>query len=150
MKMPFSKRDRKGQRGSSMVEFALGSFVLMSAFTGTFQWGYTFYIYNNLQNAVNDGAKYAALRVYESNSATPSNCFTTAVQDMVAYGDPSGNSTTPVAPRLAPSQVTVAATFANGVPSHLTVGINGYTINAVMGTATLTNKPQMTYPFLGR
>ena len=69
---------------------------------------------------------------------------------MVAYGDPSGNTTTPIAPGLAPSMVTVAATFSNGVPSHLTVGVTGYTINAVMGTTTLTNKPQMTYPFMGR
>ena len=45
-----------------MVEFALGSSLLVAAFTGTFQFGYTFYVYNNIETAVNNGAKYAALR----------------------------------------------------------------------------------------
>ena len=86
-----------------MVEFALGSFLLMGALTGIFEFGYSFYVYNNLQTAVNNGAKYAALRTYESTTSTPSACFQTAVQDMVAYGDPTGANTTPVAPNLTPS-----------------------------------------------
>ena len=133
-----------------MVEFAIGSFVLMAAFTGTFEFGYSFYVYNNLQNAVNNGAKYAALRTYESTNSTPSACFTTAVQDMVAYGDPTGTNTTPVAPNLTPSEVSVNVTFSNGVPSTMTVAISSYALNAVFATINLTNKPQVSYPFLGR
>jgi Flp pilus assembly protein TadG len=133
-----------------MVEFAIGATVLASVFTGTFEFGYLFYIYNNVETAVNNGAKYAALRVYEVNSASASTCFKTAVQNMVAYGDPSGATTNSVAPGLTPSKVTVTATFANSVPSQMTVAINSYAINAVVATITLTNKPQATYPFIGR
>jgi len=133
-----------------MVEFAIGATILASVFTGTFEFGYLFYIYNNVETAVNNGAKYAALRAYEMTSTSASSCFTTAVQDMVAYGDPSGATTNSVAPGLTPSKVTVTVTFANSVPSQMTVAINSYTINAVVATITLTNKPQATYPFLGR
>jgi Flp pilus assembly protein TadG len=148
--MSTAQRRRRRQSGNAIVEFALGSFILMSVFTGTFEFGYTFYIYNNLQTAVNNGAKYAALRPYEPTSATPEACFKTAVQNMVAYGDPSGTTTTSVAPSLAPSNVALTPTFTNGVPSAMTVGITGYTINAVVAKFSLTNKPQATYPYLGR
>jgi Flp pilus assembly protein TadG len=150
MSMTTTQPRRRRQRGSAIIEFALGSFVLMGIFTGTFEFGYTFYIYNNLQTAVNNGAKYAALRPYEPTTATPEACFQTAVQNMVAYGDPSGTTTTPVAPGITPSKVALTVTFAKGVPSAMTVGITGYTLNAVVAKFTLTNKPQATYPYLGR
>jgi Flp pilus assembly protein TadG len=149
MRIPTSRRNRR-QRGTSIVEFALGSGILMAAFTGTFEFGYTFYVYNNLQTAVNDGAKYAALRPYESTDSTPEACFKTAVQNMVVYGDPTGTTTKPVAPGLAPSNVTLTVTFANGVPSAMTVAITGYTMDSAVAMITLTNKPQVTYPYLGR
>lgn len=143
-------KSNRRQKGNALIEFALGSGVLMSAFAGTFQFGYSFYVYDNLQNAVNNGAKYAGLRAYDSSTSTPSTCFLTAVQDMVAYGDPTGTTTTPVAPHLSPSNVFLNVTFSNGVPSQFTVGISSYTINSVVASINLTNKPQMTYPFLGR
>ena len=150
MKKRFKPRHRTGQRGNAMVEFALGATVLAAVFTGTFQFGYTFYIYNNVETAVNNGAKYAALRTYEQTSSTPSACFTTAVQDMVAYGDPTGATTTPVAPGLKPSNVNLTVTFSNGVPSQMQVSLSGYTIYSVFSTVTLTNKPLSIYPFVGR
>jgi Flp pilus assembly protein TadG len=149
MNTPTIQRQRR-RRGNAIVEFALGSGMLMAVFTGTFEFGYTFYVYNNLQTAVNNGAKYAALRPYEPTSATPEACFTTAVQNMVAYGDPSGTTTTPVAPGLTPAKVALTVTFAKGVPSAMTVGITGYTLDAVVAKFTLNNKPQATYPYLGR
>jgi Flp pilus assembly protein TadG len=144
------QRDRKSRSGTAIIEFAIGSGILMAVFGGTFEFGYTFYIYNNLETAVNNGAKYAALRVYEQTTNTPSACFTSAVQDMVAYADPTGTTTTPVAPGLAPGNVSVTATFNNSVPSQVTVGLSSYTIDSVFARITLTNKPQITYPFLGR
>jgi Flp pilus assembly protein TadG len=133
-----------------MVELALGVALLSGMFTATFQYGYTFYVYNNVQTAVNNGAKYAALRTYEQTSASPSDCFRHAVQDMVAYGDPTGTTTTPVAPGLTPSNVVLTVTFSNGVPSQMQVNLTNYSINSVFGTMTLSNKPSSTYPFLGR
>ena len=147
--MRLFQRNRKSRSGTAIIEFAIGSGVLMAVFAGTFEFGYTFYIYNNLQTAVNNGAKYAAIRTYDSTSSTASGCFQTAVQDMVVYGDPTGTNTTPVAPGLSTSNVTVTPTFTNSVPTAMTVSISSYTINSVFASFTLTNKPQVTYPYLG-
>ena len=136
------------RRGNIMIEFAIGASVLTSIFAGTFQFGYTFYQYNLLKNAVSDGARYASLRTYDSSTSTPSSAFQTAVQNMVVYGDPAGGSA-PVAPNLATSNVNLNVTFTNGVPSTMTVSITGYTIGAVFGSTTLTNKPSVNYAYQG-
>jgi Flp pilus assembly protein TadG len=148
MKNVLSPR-KQSQKGSALVEFAIGSSILMAVFAGTYQFGYSFYVYNNLQTAVNNGAKYASLRTYEQATGTPSSCFSDAVENMVVYGNPSGG-TIPVAPNLGTDNVFIVTTFSNGVPSTMTVGISNYTIDAVFKRFPLTNKPQVTYPFLGR
>lgn len=139
------------RRGSSMLEFSLGAGILFFVFAGTFQFGYTFYQYNLLKNAVRNGAAYAALRPYDSSTSTPSSAFTTAVQNMVVYGDPAGG-TTAVAPGLATTNVKLTATFSNGttgIPTAMKVYIDGYTINSVVSSVTLTKKPQATYAYQG-
>jgi Flp pilus assembly protein TadG len=122
--------------------------VLLSAFTGTFQFGYTFLQYNNLENAVARGARYASLVPYDSASTTPSTAFRTAVQNMVLYGTPTAGST-PVLPNLATSNVNLTVTFTNGIPSLMTVSITGYTINSIFASQALTNKPQVAYAYQG-
>lgn len=141
-------KSRKNRSGNAMLEFAIGSFVLFFVFSGTFQYGYTFYQYNILEHAVNEGARYASMRTYDSASATPSTAFTTAVKNMVVYGDPTGTVTTPVVPNLTTSNVNLTAGFTNGIPSAMTVTITNYTINAVFGSTTF-NKPTATYPYTG-
>jgi Flp pilus assembly protein TadG len=137
----------RGRAGSIMLEFAVGSGVLMAAFAGTFQFGYTFYRYNMLQAAVNDGARYASLRTYDSGTSTPSSAFQTAVQNMVVYGDP-GGGTSPISPGLATSNVNLTVTFTNGAPTAVTVSISSYTLDAAVAQITL-NKPTVTYPYVG-
>lgn len=139
---------KRGRAGNAMLEFALGSGVLVAAFAGTFQFGYTFYRYNSLSAAINDGARYASLRTYDSNSSTPSDAFQEAVQNIVVYGDPSGGNS-PIAPGLATSNVKLTVTFTNSVPSAMTVAITGYTIDALFTTYTLSGKPNVTYPYTG-
>ena len=136
------------RRGSVMIEFAIGAGVLTSIFAGTFQFGYTFYQYNLLKNAVSDGARYASLRPYDSTTSTPSDSFKEAVKNMVVYGDPAGG-TSPIAPNLTASNVNLTVTFTNRVPTAMTVSITGYTIGAVFGNTTLTNKPSVTYAYQG-
>jgi Flp pilus assembly protein TadG len=136
------------RRGNIMIEFAIGAGVLTSIFAGTFQFGYTFYQYNLLNNAVGNGARYASLRPYDSSTSTPSAAFKQAVQNMVVYGDPGGGGN-PIAPHLTTSNVNLNVTFTNGVPTAMTVSITGYTIGAVFGSTTLTNKPGVTYAYQG-
>jgi len=141
-------RRLRNRKGSVMVEFAIGAGVLLSAFTGTFQFGYTFLQYNNLENAVARAARYASLVPYDSASTTPSTAFRTAVQNMVLYGTPTAGST-PVLPNLATSNVNLTVTFTNGIPSLMTVSITGYTINSIFASQALTNKPQVAYAYQG-
>ena len=138
---------RKKQGGSAIVEFAIGVFVMTFIFTGTWEFGYCFYVYNNLISAVHNGAKYAALKTYDSDSATPSTAFSNAVKNWVVYGQ-STTGTRAVAPGLTTSQVTLTPTFTNGVPTAMTVALSGYSLNAVVATFNIS-KPQITYPYLG-
>ena len=137
-----------------MVEFALGSGVLVAAFTFTFQYGFIFYQYNALFNAVNNGAHFGALQTYDTDNTTPSTAFSNAIKNMVVYGDPTGTATSPVVRGLTTSNVNVSigsvgtnnTTFA---PTSVTVSISNYTINGVIGNFTLSGKPAVTYPFQG-
>jgi Flp pilus assembly protein TadG len=138
-------RDRAG---NVMVEFALGSGILVMAFVGTFQFGYTFLQYNNLENAVARGARYASLIPYDSTTTAPSAAFSSAVKNMVLYGS-STAGTSPALPGLTTTNVNLTVTFTNGVPSAMTISISGYSINSVFATSTLTNKPRITYAYQG-
>jgi len=131
-----------------MVEFALGVGVMLAAFTGTFQFGYTFLQYNNLQNAVARGARYASLVPYDSPNATPSAAFKTAVQNMVLYGTPTAGAT-PVLPGLGTGNVNLTVTFTNGIPAIMTVSVSGYTIDSIFAKSVLTNKPQVMFAYQG-
>ena len=138
-------RDRAG---NIMVEFALGSGLLVMAFVGTFQFGYTFLQYNNLENAVARGARYASLIPYDSTTTTPSGTFSSAVKNMVLYGSSTAGAS-PALPGLTTANVNLTVTFANGVPSAMTISVSGYTINSIFATAALTNKPKITYTYQG-
>ena len=142
------RRFARGRDGNAMLEFALGSGVLAAAFTGTFQFGYTFLQYNNLENAVARGARYASLAPYDSTSTTPSAAFQTAVRNMVLYGQPTAGAT-PVLPRLTPENIQLTVIFNNGIPSAMSVSVTGYSLDTVFTVTTFTMKPQVTYAYQG-
>jgi len=148
---------RLGSRaGSAMVEFALGSTILVTVFASAFQYGYMFYQYNELENAVANGAHYAALRPYNTQCSTPSGAYSDAVKNMVVYGDPTGTNTTAVVKNLATSNVTLTITPTQTVcptvtwtPSTVNVKITSFTIDAIFGSFTANNKPSVTYQYQG-
>jgi Flp pilus assembly protein TadG len=144
-----SSKRRGSQGGNAFIEFALGATVLVAMFTGTFQFGYAFYTYNNLQNAVRAGASFAAMEAYDSNSTTPSTAFKTAVENVVVYGNRSGTGRS-IVPGLTAANVNFTPVFTNNVPSAMTVSVTGFTINAIFSSFSLTNKPQVTMPYYGR
>ncbi len=144
----FLNRLLRNRSGNAMVEFALGSSILMAAFTGTFQYGYIFYRYNTLENAVHTGARWAALGAYDSATTTPSSTYATKVKNLVVYGSTT-QGTTPVLPGLTPENVVLTVNFANGVPSVMEVKIVNYSIAAVFGTMNCNNKPIVRYQYQG-
>ncbi len=139
----------RSQRGNAVIEFALSFGLLFSVFAGVFQFGYFYYVYNSLESAVRGGARYASLRVYDSATATPSSAFTTAVRNMVVYGNPAGGGQ-PAAPGLTPAKVTITVTMYRNVPQKMTVAIADFPINAVVASITLNGKPKATFPYMGR
>lgn len=142
-------QNRKRVRGNALIEFALSFALLLTVLTGVFQFGYAFYQYNYLESAVQAGARYGSLRVYDSSTSTPSAEYLTAVRNMVVYGDPTGGAY-PVARGLTPAKVAVTITFERNVPRQVTVAIVNYQIDAIFAAMTLNNKPKAVFPYLGR
>lgn len=138
------------QRGNSLVEFALSITMIVLLFSGAFQFGFTFHVYNQLEGAVRSGARYGSVSTYDGASSTPSSTFSTAVKNMVVYGKPvlSGGET-PIVNGLTTNHVNVTPIFVNNVPHSIQVSITGYTVSALFATYTLTNKPYATFPYLG-
>ena len=146
---PLVRLVKIGDRGNAMVEFALSFGLMFPIFAGVFQFGYSFYIYNQLETAVRSAARYAASRTYDSPNSTPSSAYTNAVRNLVVYGNPAGG-TMPTVPGLTAEKVQVTVNFASGVPDNVRVNINGYTIQNFFGPMRLTGKPATTFPFIGR
>ena len=92
--------------------------------------------------------RYASMRNYDSNSATPSTSFQTAVQNMVVYGNAAGTGS-PVAAGLAIANVQVLPNMKGVIPESITVQINNFAVNAVFGTYTFNTKPSTTFPYTG-
>ena len=143
-----NRRDK--QKGSVFIEFALSFLVLFSIFTGAFEFGYAFYAYNTLVNAVREGARYASLKPYDSASSTPSSAFNTAVQNMVVYSNPNPDSgAAPILRGLSTSNVNLTVLTNGSAPLQITVSVSGFSLDAVFGTINLNGNPAVSFPYLG-
>lgn len=135
----------KRQRGSVLIELALVLPLLVSLFLGAWRFGYAYYLYGELEQAVRDGGRYASLLSYDA--ANPSS-YQSAVQNVVVYGDPAGG-TQPVVPGLLPSNVTVTLSFTGYFPTAVTVSVSGYQLPAMFSKIVLKGKPGDQFPYLG-
>jgi hypothetical protein len=148
------KRTWGSRSGSAMVEFAIGASILVTCFAGAFSYGYAFYRYNTLHNAVNAGARYAALATWDSVSTSATTSFETEVKNVVVYGNPAGGSV-PVVPGLTTSHVSLTPTTVRlggatiYTPTHMRVAINNFSVNALFRTITFNGKPTVRYRYNG-
>ena len=155
MKLALNRRHR--QRGNAMLEFALASIVLIPVFANTFQFGFTFYQYLRLEEAVRNAARYGGSRTFNAGNNNSIAAFRTAVKQMAVYGDPLATSGDSLVPNLALSHVNVslvnetgAAASANVNPRKVVVSVNGLQINGIFGTVTLTGRPNIEFPYFGQ
>jgi TadE-like protein len=135
-----------------MIELAVSAGVMVACLAGTVQFGYTFYIYNQLVTAVGNGGRYAAMRTYRASSSSDIEKGNAAIRNMVAYGDarPAANAVPQVA-NLKPEQVQVEwGMDESGQPASVNVSIIDYTVDAAFGMFRFTGKPAVEYPFVGR
>ena len=144
---------RNSRRGSAILEFAVAAIILFPCLAATFQFGYSFYIYNQLSSAISGGAKYASLRTYRCGAGNADYVkIQNAVKNVVLYGNPNGTGTVQV-PRLTAANVSVSYSpraSACDVPTQVQVEVNSFTINALFKSYTLTGKPAAIIPYLGR
>ena len=143
---------RRPERGHAMLELAVCAAVMVSFLAGTFQFGYTFYIYNQLVTAVGNGGRYAAQRTFRAGTPWDIERGNAAIRNMVVYGDsqPVADAA-PVVPNLKPEQVEVQwVTAGRGAPKAIDVFIHGFTLNAVFRAFTFEGRPSVEFPFVGR
>jgi Flp pilus assembly protein TadG len=145
------KRGRAGERGHAMLELAVSAGVMVSCLVGTFQFGYTFYTYNQLVTAVGNGARYAAQRTYLAGS-DDLELGNAAIRNMVVYGDPQPPSdAAPVVPKLTPAEVEVRWDLGpDGTPLNVNVAIKGYTTDAIFRSFTFDGRPSVQFPYIGK
>lgn len=135
-----------------MLELAVSSTVLITCLAGTFQFGYTFYVYNQLVTAVGNGGRYAAMRTYRAASAPDIEKGAQAIRNMVVYGDahPLADAQ-PISSNLTPAQVDVRWVMdGTGTPSAVDVSIRDYKVDAVFTTFTFRGRPGVEFPYVGK
>jgi len=136
-----------------MIELAISAAVMVSCLGGTVQFGYTFYIYNELVSAVGNGGRYAAMRTYRSASPAAIEKGKAAIRNMVVYGDARpAPGTPPQVANLRPEQVRVdwIKDESGDKPGFVDVSIADYTVDAAFGMFRFTGRPAVEYPFVGR
>ena len=144
------RQPNRSGRGSAIVEFAVTSSLLMTFFAGVWQFGYTFYIYNQLQSAVRGAARYGSLTAYDGGSSAGA-AFEERVKNMVVYGKPDpGEGDQPLVAGLTTSHVRVSETFEGATPSRIEVDIVDYRIDAFFTRFALNGKPRCAFPYMGR
>jgi Flp pilus assembly protein TadG len=143
---------RASERGHVMIELAVCAAVMVSFLAGTVQFGYTFYIYNQLVTAVGNGGRYAAQRTFRAATQQDTERGNAAIRNMVVYGDPQPvTGAAPVVPNLKPEQVEVRWVAAGqGAPKAVDVSIHGYTVDAVFHAFTFEGRPSVEFPYVGR
>jgi len=143
---------RAKQSGHAMLELAISAGVLLAFLGGTFQFGYSFYIYNQLVTAVGNGARYGAQRAYRAATPDDVEKGAEAIRNMVVYGDsrPTPDAQ-PVVPHLRPENVVVEWVAGEaGAPEAVSVKIATYKVDALFADVTLSGRPAVEFPYMGR
>ena len=136
-----------------MLELALSAGVMITCLTGTFQFGYTFYVYNELVNAVGNAGRYAAQRTYRAATPQDIEKGKAAIRNMAVYGTPApAVDAVPVAPGLTPEQIQVnyVPGDGGGAPAAVDVSLSNYTVRAAMASFTFDKRPLAEFPCVGR
>jgi len=128
---------RHAQSGNALIEFAVSLGLLAMLFMGIFEFGYSFYTYAALQNAVRAGARYAAMQA----AADPAE-VAKAVRNLVVYGDPApADRAKPLVSGLTTDRVELIDS-----PSARTVELRDFELDAVFIKFRLDGRPTVTFP----
>jgi Flp pilus assembly protein TadG len=142
----------QSRKGNAMVEFALSAPLIFTALVGTFQFGYSFYVYNQLQVGVRSGVRYGSLMDYSGPASACVAAAQNTVKNVIVYGTPTpGANAGPIVRGLSTSKVTVSFNpDAKGVPTDVTVSVTDFSVNALFTTFNFSGKPWASVPYAGR
>lgn len=119
------KSFKHDEKGSTLVEYAIGATVFIMAVFAVLEFGRALWAHNALTDAVRRGARYAVL--HKSNTGED-----TAIKNLVVYGNAAGG-TKPLVPGLSTANVTVSRSGDFSVNSGTaTVSITGYQFQFVL------------------
>jgi len=116
------KISRKGERGATLVEFAIAATVFLTAMFAILEFGRALWVHNALTDAVRRGARYAV--IHRSSDID-------SVKNVVVYGDPAGG-TQPVVENLTTANVTVTYTNFSLNSGTASVSITDYQFQFVL------------------
>ena len=151
-------RIKNRESGNALIEFSLSIIAMTLLMIGTFQFGYAFYVYNQLQAAVRSGARFAASQDYQLNvnnqgnpSATCQQKMIDNVKNVVVYGTQSPpNNAVPIVRGLATSNVAVNYNEDdNSFPLRVDVWITNFSISSIGGSFSINGKPFAQMPYIG-
>lgn len=119
--MMFSKINKR-EKGSTLVEFAIGATVFLTAMFAVIEFGRALWVHNALTDAARRGARYAVLNPTSSEGA---------VKNVVVFGDPAGGSQ-PLVENLTTDNVNVTYSSFSLDSGTASVSITGYEFRFVI------------------
>ncbi|MGH9874035.1 MAG: TadE/TadG family type IV pilus assembly protein [Pyrinomonadaceae bacterium] len=120
MRLP--KKSERGERGSTLVEFAIGATVFLTVMFGVMEFGRALWVHNALSDAARRGARYAVVHTAADSDA---------VKNVVVYGNPAGG-TTPLVSNLTTANVNVVYSGFGLSGGTATVSISNYQFQFVV------------------
>lgn len=117
-----SKRKREGERGATLLEFAIGAVVFLTAMFAVIEFGRALWTHNALADAARRGARYAVNHPAGDIGA---------VRNVVVYGDPAGGSK-PLVNNLTTANVQVQYSNYGLGAGTVSVSITGYQFQFVV------------------
>ena len=113
---------KDNERGSTLVEFAIGVTVFATAMFGVIEFGRALWTHNALTDAARRGARYAVLH-------TPNDI--SQVKNVVVYGNPAGSGN-PMLQNLSTANVNVSYSGFGLNDGTVTVSITSYQFQFVI------------------
>jgi len=115
-------RANKRERGATLVEFAIGATVFLTAMFAVIEFGRALWVHNALTDAARRGARYAVMNPSSSEAA---------VKNVVVFGDPAGGSQ-PLVENLTTDNVNVTYSSFSLDSGTASVSITGYEFRFVI------------------
>ena len=112
----------KSERGATLVEFAIGATVFLTAMFAVIEFGRALWVHNALTDAARRGARYAVMNPTSSEGA---------VKNVVVFGDPAGG-TQPLVENLSTDNVNVTYSAFSLDSGTASVSITGYQFRFVI------------------